>query len=96
MLPLWEEVITLPIIVKAQGNESTNDLIKKFKKATISVDIVQLVKDRRYYQKPSKIKAVYQTELRRLRKRSRSLKKQKNISPQALARIDERLSTVHT
>lgn len=91
-----EEVIFLPIIIKSQGNESTNDLIKKFKKATIATDVVQLVKDRRYYQKPSKLKAVHKTEMRRLRKRSRSLKRQKNISPQVLTRIDERLSTVHT
>lgn len=83
----------MPIIIKAQGNESTNDLIKKFKKATIATDVVQIVKDRRYYQKPSKLKAIYKTEMRRLRKRARSLKKQKNISPQVLTRIDERLST---
>ncbi len=83
----------MPIIIKAQGNDSTNDLIKKFKKITVATDIVQIVKDRRYYQKPSKIKAVKNTEMRRLRKRARSLKKLKNISPQVLARIDDRLSS---
>lgn len=83
----------MPIIIKAQGNESTNDLIKKFKKATIATDVVQIVKDRRYYQKPSKIKAVYKIQINRLRKRARSLKKMKNISPQVLQRIGERLST---
>ncbi len=51
-----------------------------------------MVKDRRYYQKPSKIKAVRQTEKRRLRKRIRGLKKMKNISPQVLQKIEERLS----
>lgn len=82
----------MPIIIKAQGNESTNDLIKKFKKATIATDIVQLVKDRRYYQKPSKLRAVTKIQMNRLRKRSRSLKKMKNISPQVIARMEERLS----
>jgi ribosomal protein S21 len=82
----------LPIIIKAQGNDSTNDLIKKFKKVTVATDIVQIVKDRRYYQKPSKKRAVAKTEMRRLRKRARSLKKMKNISPQVMSRINERLS----
>jgi ribosomal protein S21 len=83
----------LPIIIRAQGNDSTSDLIKKFKKITVATDIVQIVKDRRYYQKPSKIKAVKNTEMRRLKKRARSLKRLKNISPQVLARIEERLSS---
>lgn len=83
----------MPIIIKAHGNDSTNDLIKKFKKVTIATDVVQIVKDRRYYQKPSKIKAVKNTEMRRLKKRARSLKKLKNISPQVIARIEERLNS---
>lgn len=82
----------MPIIIRAQGSDSTNDLIKKFKKATISTDIVQIVKDRRYYQKPSKLKAVHKIEMNRLRKRARSLKKMKNISPLVLTRMNERLS----
>lgn len=83
----------MPIIIRAQNNDSTSDLIKKFKKISIATDIVQIVKDRRYYQKPSKIKAVRNTELRRLKKRARSLKKLKNISPQVMTRIAERLSS---
>ncbi len=82
----------MPIIIRAQGNDSTSDLIKKFKKVTVATDIVQIVKDRRYYQKPSKVKAVKNTEMRRLKKRARSLKRLKNISPQVLTRIEERLS----
>lgn len=82
----------MPIIVKAQGNDTTGDLIKKFKKITIATDVVQKAKDRRYYQKPSKIKAVKKIEISRLKKRVRSLKKMKNISPQILTRIQERIS----
>ncbi len=82
----------MPIIIKAQNNDSTGDLIKKFKKISVATDIVQIVKDRRYYQKPSKLKAVRNTEMRRLKKRARSLKRLKNISPQVMARIEERLS----
>lgn len=83
----------MPLIIRAQDKDSTNDIIKKFKKASIMADIVQIVKDRRYYQKPSKIKAVRKIEKNRLRKRARSMKKMKNISPQVIARIQERLST---
>lgn len=82
----------MPIIIRAQGNDSTSDLIKKFKKISVATDIVQMVKDRRYYSKPSRVRAVHKTEMRRLRKRARSLKKLKNISPAILTRINERLS----
>lgn len=81
----------MPIIVKAKKTESTNDLIRKFKKLTAAADIVQIVKDRRYFQKPSRIKSVKTSEMRRLEKRARSLKRMKNISPQVLAKINQRL-----
>ena len=81
----------MPIIVKAKKSESTNDLIRKFKKLTAAADVVQIVKDRRYFQKPSKIKSVKTSEMRRLEKRARSLKRMKNISPQVLAKINQRL-----
>lgn len=83
----------MPIVIRAQGNDSTNDLIKKFKKVTIATDIVQKAKDRRYYQKPAKVKAQRTIEMARLKKRARSLKKMKNVAPQVLVRMQERLST---
>jgi len=82
----------MPIIIKAKAGDSTHDIIKKFKKAVVNSDIVQKTRDRKYYIKPSQERAVRKTELRRLRKRSRSLKKMKNISQTALQRISERLS----
>ncbi len=81
----------MPIIVKAKKSESTNDLIRKFKKLAATADIVQIVKDRRYFQKPSKVKSQKTAEMGRLEKRARSLKKMKNISPQVLAKINQRL-----
>ncbi len=83
----------MPIVVKASGSESTHDVIKKFKKAAADSDIVQRSKNRRFFQKPSQLRAVKKTEMRRLKKRSRALKKQKNVSPASLVRIHERLST---
>lgn len=82
----------MPIIVKAQGNDSTLDVIKKFKKATAGSNVVIDAKDRAYYRKPSQLRATKKIEMKRLRKRARSLKKMKNISPQTLQRINERLS----
>lgn len=81
----------MPIIIKAKSGDSTHDVIKKFKKAVASSDIVQKARDRKYFVKPSQKRAVKKTERRRLRKRSRSLKRMKNISQTALQRISERL-----
>lgn len=82
----------MPIIIKAKSGDSAHDIIKKFKKAVTTADIVQRARDRRYFQKPSTERTIKKTEKRRLRKRARSLKKMKNISPQTLQRINDRLS----
>lgn len=84
-------MFTLPVIVKAKKNQSTNDLIRQFKKVSIASGIVDLVKERRFFQKPSKKRAIKKIEKNRLQKRARSLKKMKNISPQVISRINERL-----
>ncbi len=81
----------MPIVIKAQGSDSTNDVIRKFKKAAASSNVVQIAKDRRYFQKPSKIRAQKKIERNRLRKKVRILKNLKNTSPESLARIRERL-----
>ncbi len=70
----------MPIIIKAKGDDHTGDLIKKFKKVIASTNIIQIVKDRKYYQKPSEVRTVRMNELRRMKKRLRSLKKQKNVA----------------
>ncbi|HCC84570.1 MAG TPA: 30S ribosomal protein S21 [Candidatus Pacebacteria bacterium] len=83
----------MPIVLRAKKTDSTNDLIRKFKKLTAAADIVQIVKDRRYFQKPSRIRATKVAEMSRLERRSRSLKKTKNVSPQAIAKINQRLGS---
>ncbi len=83
----------MPIVIKAKKTESTNDLIRKFKKLTAAADIVQIVKDRRYFQKPSRVRATKVAEMSRLERRARSLKKTKNVSPQAIAKINQRLGS---
>ena len=65
----------MAIVVKAKANDSTNDLIKRFKKIVVTTDIVQKVKDRQFYQKPSQ------------------MKKMKNIPPEVIVRMTDKLST---
>jgi len=86
-------VISLPVIIKAKKNQSTNDVIRQFKKASASAGTVQIAKDRRYFAKPSRIKADSTAERSRLKKRSQSLKKRKNVSPVAIAKIQQRLGS---
>ncbi len=81
----------MPIVIRAKKNQSTGDLIRQFKKAVVATSIVQIVKDRRYFQKPSKVKSIKTAERSRLKKRAHSLKKTKNISPLAIAKIRARL-----
>jgi ribosomal protein S21 len=69
----------VPIIIKARGDDHTGDLIKKFKKIIAATNIIQVVKDRKYYQKPSELRTVRMNELRRMKKRMKSLKRQKNV-----------------
>lgn len=83
----------MPIVVKAQGSDTTGDVIKKFKKAAASSNVVIIAKDRAFFQKPSRKRAVKKIERKRLQRRARSLKKMKNISPASLERLNERLGS---
>lgn len=82
----------MPIIVRARNSDNTNDVIRKFKKIAMATDIVQIAKDRRFYQKPSEKNRIIRKDKIRLKKKVRSLKKMKNISPAVIARISERLN----
>jgi predicted RNA-binding protein YlxR (DUF448 family) len=82
----------MPIIIKAQKGDSTRDLIRQFKKATAATDIVNKVKDRRFYVKRAQEMNVLKSQKRRLKNKIRSLKKMKNISPRVIEYLTERLS----
>lgn len=81
----------MAIVIKSKKSDSNNDLIRRFKKAVAATGVVQIVKDRRYFKKPSKIRSEKTATDNRLKRRARSLKKMKNISPQALTRINQKL-----
>jgi len=84
----------MAIVIKAKKSDSTNDLIRRFKKAVAATGIVQIVKDRRYFKKPSKVKSERTATNNRLKRRARTLKKRKNVSPAALVRINQKLGKV--
>lgn len=81
----------MAIVIKGKKGDSANDLIRRFKKAIVASGIVQKAKDGRYYRKPSNIRAEKTALRSRLKRRARSLKKMKNISPQVLARLNQKL-----
>lgn len=85
--------MALPIIIKAKGNDSTSDVIRKFKKVVAATDIVTKVKDRAFFKKPSQVNQEKKKELRRAKKRLRSLKRMKNISPESIARLTKSMSS---
>lgn len=84
----------MPIIIKAQKGDSSGSLVRKFKKAVSAMDIVQRARDRRYHKKPSTLKAERLSEKRHLRKRLKTLKRMKNVSPQSLDRLREKIRSL--
>lgn len=84
----------MAIVIVAQGNDSNSDVIRKFKKAAASTDIVQKAKDLHYFQKPGKIMAQKKIEKTRLRRKARVLKHTKNVSAEAIEKLYERIETI--
>lgn len=82
----------MPIIIKAKAKDNNNSLIREFKKVTAITDIVQKVRDRRYFQKPSQVKAVKKIAKTRLQRKIRVLKHTKNISMDVIERMTARLN----
>lgn len=77
----------MPIVIKADPNQSTNDVIREFKKATAATGIVIKAKDNRYYKKPALVKAAKTASKRKTQKRYRSMKKMKNVSEKQLRHL---------
>ncbi|MDH5532865.1 MAG: 30S ribosomal protein S21 [Candidatus Pacebacteria bacterium] len=82
----------MPIIIKANPKSNTNSLIRDFKKVIAVTDIVQRVRDRRYFQKPSKINAIKKIQKNRLQRKIRVLKHTKNIGADVIDRMTARLN----
>lgn len=61
----------MPIVVKANPGESTDSVIRKFQKRVIAEGLVQEIRDRTVYKKPSEKRQEYLAEKRRKIMRSR-------------------------
>jgi len=79
----------MPVVVKAKGRDTTNDVIKRFKKSVSATNLVQNAKNRRFYKKPSQMRQEKKNEKRRLRKRYLTIKKMKNVPARMIPRALE-------
>lgn len=61
----------MSIVVKANPGESTDSVIRKFQKKVIAEGLVQEIRDRTVYKKPSEKRQEYLAEKRRKIMRSR-------------------------
>lgn len=59
----------MPIIVRAGPGESTDAVVRKFQKRVILEGIVQEIRDRSSYKKPSELRQEYLAEKKRKIKR---------------------------
>ena len=59
----------MSIIVKAQPGDSTDQLIRNFKKKVLQDQLLTELKEREFYKKPSMIKKEKMSEFKRLKKR---------------------------
>lgn len=70
----------MALVVKAKKNDSTNDLIKKFKKLVAIANIIDIAKDRQFHLKPALKRNIRYNELKRQKRRAaRIAKKLKGI-----------------
>ena len=67
----------MPIIIKAQPGDSTDQLIRNFKKKVLQDQLLSDLKEREFYKKPSMIKKEKMSEFKRLKKRRIKLKCQR-------------------
>ncbi len=64
----------MPIVVKAQPGDSTDQLIKNFKKKVLQDQLLTELKEREFHKKPSVVKKEKMAEFKRLRKRRQKIR----------------------
>jgi ribosomal protein S21 len=84
----------MPIIVRSKKGDSASNLIRRFKKLVSATDIVQKTRDRRYFKKPSTLKAERLSEKRHLRKKLKTLKKMKNVPSRSLESLRSKINSL--
>jgi len=63
----------MAIIVKAGPQDNTDQVIKKFKKKVLQADLINKIKDKEFFKKPSLIKKEKLAEKKRLKRRARRI-----------------------
>lgn len=63
----------MPVIVKAGPKDTTDSIIRKFQKKVLAERLVQEIRDRGVYRKPSQLRQEYLAEKRRKIMRARRL-----------------------
>ena len=69
----------MTVVVKAQPGDSSDQIIRKFKKKVLQDQILTEVRDREYYKKPSVRKKEKLSEFKRRQKRSKKIRRQMRI-----------------
>ncbi len=64
----------MPIVVKAQPNDSTDHVIRKFKKKVLQSQLLTELKENEFHKKPSVKKKEKLSEFKRLKKRRKKMK----------------------
>lgn len=64
----------MAIVVKAQPGDSTDQLIRNFKKRILQDQLLTELKEREFYKKPSMLKKEKMSEFKRLKKRRKKLR----------------------
>lgn len=63
----------MPIVIKAGPNDTTDTVIRKFQKQVAAEGLVQEIRDRKEYRKPSQLRQEYLAEKKRKIMRARRL-----------------------
>ena len=68
----------MAIVVAASSQDTNSQVIKKFKKQVLNDDLLDKIKEKEFYRKPSLIKKERKAEFRKRRKRHLQAKRKKN------------------
>lgn len=63
----------MPLIIKAGPNDTTDSVIRKFQKQVAAEGLVQEIRDRKEYRKPSQLRKEFLAERRRKIMRAKRL-----------------------
>jgi len=64
----------MPVVIKAQPGDSSDQIIRKFKKKILQNQLLTELRDREFHKKPSVKKKEKLSEFKRLKKRRKRLK----------------------